>query len=168
MRRAIVVLVALVAIAAFVFVLTRGGSRSVGDITDATPTLFDSTLRSLRGKPVVVNYWATWCGPCKEEMPRIVAAAKKYEGRVHFLGVDVEDDPKSAASFMRRYGMTFRTLSDPDGKIRKDQKLLGLPVTAFYSADGDLSFLHNGEIETGELERNIEDVLALGNGDPKD
>jgi hypothetical protein len=94
-------------------------------------------------------------------MPRIVDAAEKYEGRVHFLGVDVEDDGKAAASFARRYGMTFRNLSDPDGEIRRDQDLLGLPVTQFYSANGDLSFIHNGEISAKELEDKIEDVLAL-------
>ena len=121
-----------------------------------------STLESLKGKPVVVNYWATWCGPCKEEMPRIVAAAKKYAGRVHFLGVDVQDDVKSAAGFIRRYDMPFRSLSDPDGEIRNAEKVLGLPVTQFYSADGELVFLKHGEIGAKELTEKIEGVIELG------
>lgn len=161
MRRAIVVLIALVAVGGLVFALFRSSPPSIGEISEGSPKLFDSTLRSLRGKPVVVNFWATWCEPCKSEMPRIVAAAEKYEGRVHFLGVDVEDDVKTAAAFARRYEMTFRSLSDPDGTIRRDQKLLGLPVTQFYSADGDLSFLQNGEITAKDLDRKIRDVLAI-------
>jgi cytochrome c biogenesis protein CcmG/thiol:disulfide interchange protein DsbE len=165
MRRAVVAAVVLFAAGTFVFALTRGSNPSIGDIDRGTPTIFDSTLQSLRGKPIVVNFWATWCEPCKSELPRIVAAARKYAGRVHFLGVDVEDDPKTAASFVRRYEMTFRSLADPDGRIRRDQDLLGLPVTQFYSAAGELNFLHNGEISAEELEEKIEDVLALGSGE---
>lgn len=161
MRRTAVILVALVATGAFVFALSRSSPTSTGEIDEGSPGVFSSTLRSLRGKPVVVNFWATWCEPCKREMPRIVAAAKKYEGRVHFLGVDVEDDVKAAAAFARRYEMPFRSLSDPDGTIRRDQKLLGLPVTQFYSAEGDLSFLQNGEISAKDLDRKIRDVLAI-------
>ena len=161
MRRTVVVLVGLVAVGVFVVALSRSSPPSVGEISEGSPNVFDSTLRSLRGKPVVVNFWATWCEPCKSEMPRIVAAAEKYEGRVHFLGVDVEDDVKAAAAFARRYKMTFRNLSDPDGTIRRDQKLLGLPVTQFYSAEGELSFLQNGEISAKDLDRKIGDVLAV-------
>ena len=159
----IAVLLGLVAVGVFVFALTRGSEPSIGEIDKGTPSVFDSTLRALRGKPVVVNFWATWCEPCKEEMPRIVAAARRYAGRVHFLGVDVEDDLGAAASFARRYEMTFRSLADPDGKIRRAQRLLGLPVTQFYSSDGELNFMHNGEISAQELEEKIQDVLALGN-----
>lgn len=161
MRRAVVALAAVAAVVAFLFSVCGDGRPGGGSIDAGSPSAFDSALRSLRGKPVVVNYWATWCEPCKSEMPRIVAAAKKYSGRVHFLGVDVEDDTKTAASFARRYGMTFRSLSDPDGKIRRDQDILGLPVTVFYAADGELKFLHNGEIFEKELETKIEEVLAL-------
>ncbi len=121
-------------------------------------------MESLRGKPVVVNFWATWCGPCKEEMPRLVAAAETYAGRVHFLGVDVQDDSASAADFIRRYDIPFRSLSDPDGKIRHAQRLVGLPETQFYSADGELVFLNRGEIQEEELIEKIEDLLAAERG----
>jgi cytochrome c biogenesis protein CcmG/thiol:disulfide interchange protein DsbE len=149
------------------FVLASG-CRSGSGASTATATLapgssakLKSTLRDLRGKPVVVNYWATWCGPCKLEMPRIVAAAKKYDDRVHFLGVDVEDDARSAADFVERYHMTFRSLADPKGEIRKSETLLGLPVTQFYGADGKLKFVHQGEIKRSDLEEKIEEVLRL-------
>jgi thiol-disulfide isomerase/thioredoxin len=114
-----------------------------------------------KGKPAVVNYWATWCIPCKEEMPRVVAAAKRYEGRVTFLGVNVEDDAKLAASFEREYKVPFESVPDRDGKIRDDEGILGLPVTQFYDASGELAFVHQGEIDTEDLNDRIEEVLRL-------
>jgi thiol-disulfide isomerase/thioredoxin len=168
MRLAIVALLVLVAAAA----CSTDGDPSppprTSALVDGTPTKLDDTLRSLRGKPVVVNYWATWCGPCKSEMPRLVAAAEKYAGRVHFLGVDVQDSAASAADFIRRYKIPFRSLSDPDGDIRDAQKLVGLPETQFYSEDGELAFLHRGEIDADELNEKIEDLLdAAKTGDAR-
>jgi cytochrome c biogenesis protein CcmG/thiol:disulfide interchange protein DsbE len=119
-----------------------------------------AALEEMRGKPVVVNYWATWCVPCQKEMPRLVAAANKFAGRVGFLGVDVEDDGDAAADFVKRYKMPFRSLADERGAIRRSQKLLGLPATQFYSADGELAFLHQGEIKARELENRIDDLLG--------
>lgn len=161
MRRFIGVLLALALAAA----CSGGGDASrppgTSALVDGTPSKLDDTLEALRGKPVVVNYWATWCGPCKEEMPRIVDAANTYEGRVHFLGVDVEDDNASAIRFIDEYEMPFRSLADPDGKIRRAQHLVGLPETQFYTADGELAFAHKGEIQADELIDKIEDVLAV-------
>jgi cytochrome c biogenesis protein CcmG, thiol:disulfide interchange protein DsbE len=131
-------------------------------IVEGSPSKLKTTLASMRGKPVVVNYWATWCGPCKSEMPRIVAAATEYAGKVSFLGVDVQDDTASAADFIRRYKMPFRSLSDPDGKIREAETIRGLPVTQFYSATGELSFEHNGEISDADLQDRIDEVLRAG------
>jgi len=116
-------------------------------------------LRGFRGKPAVVNYWATWCDPCKKEMPRLVAAYEKYKGRVAFLGIDVQDDPDAAPDFARRYRIPFRSLADRAGDIRRKEKILGLPVTQFYDDDGDLAFVHNGEIRSDELEEKIEELL---------
>jgi len=76
-------------------------SLEPGHIVPGSVDVLERSLRSLRGKPVVVNYWATWCIPCRAEMPRIVAASRRYASSVHFLGVDVEDDAKAAESFAR-------------------------------------------------------------------
>jgi thiol-disulfide isomerase/thioredoxin len=138
----------------------RTPGPSSDKLDEGTPDRFDQTLRLLRGKPVVVNFWATWCGPCKDEMPRLVDAAKTYRGRVHFLGVDVQDSAASAAAFIREYDIPFRSLSDPDGEIRRAQRLVGLPETQFYTADGELAFLNRGEIQSGELIDKIEELLA--------
>ena len=137
---------------------------STDKLEDGTPDRFDEAVRALRGKPVVVNFWATWCGPCEKEMPRLVRAANTYAGRVHFLGVDVQDSAASAAEFIRRYDIPFRSLSDPDGEIRTAQRLVGLPETQFYGADGELAFLNRGEITEDELIDKIEELLAADEG----
>ncbi len=139
-------------------------SGAPGEIFGGSPEKLRTTLAALRGKPVVVNYWATWCTPCKAEMPRVVDAAQEYAGRVNFLGVNVEDDIEAAQKFVRRYDMSFRSVADPDGKIRRAEKILGLPVTQFYGADGELAFVHQGEIKSKDLEEKIEDVLRLADG----
>jgi cytochrome c biogenesis protein CcmG/thiol:disulfide interchange protein DsbE len=120
------------------------------------------SLRSFRGKPVVVNYWATWCIPCRSEMSRIVAAASQYGSAVHFLGVDVEDDTKAADAFARERGVNYPLLSDPHGAIRSAQRLVGLPATQFYRADGALAFVNNGEIQSADLKHRIQDLLIAG------
>ena len=129
------------------------------DITPGSAAVFERTVDEYRGKPVVVNFWATWCGPCKTEMPHIVAAAKRYEGRVHFLGVDVQDDPQAAAEFAEEYDIPFRSLEDPQREIVRAQRLLGLPGTQFYDANGELAFVKQGEIKNDELIEKIEETL---------
>lgn len=125
------------------------------------PSTLEARLKALEGKPVVVNYWATWCAPCKKEMPRVVEAAKKYEGKVSFLGVNVEDDAEAAAAFEESYDVAFESVADPKGAIRRQQDILGLPVTQFYGSDGSLAFVHQGEIKADQLEEKIEEVLRL-------
>lgn len=158
MRRFVVVMLVGLAL---VSACARRDSDATGDLDGGTPAKLAAALREFRGKPVVVNYWATWCGPCKEEMPRIVAAANRYEGKVHFLGVNVEDDPSAAAAFIKEYKMNFRNLSDPKGEIRRKGSILGLPVTQFFDKDGELKFSHQGEIKKADLEKRIEETLRV-------
>jgi cytochrome c biogenesis protein CcmG, thiol:disulfide interchange protein DsbE len=133
-----------------------------GSIVAGTSLDLDRALRELRGRPVVVNFWATWCVPCKTEMPRLVEAAGRYGEEVTFLGVNVQDDPIAAERFAQEYRIPFASIADPDRRIMESQQLLGLPVTQFYRADGELAFLHNGEIDMDELVTKIEDLIALG------
>jgi cytochrome c biogenesis protein CcmG/thiol:disulfide interchange protein DsbE len=137
-------------------------SLEPGRVAQGSVSFLKSTLRDMRGKPVVVNYWATWCVPCRAEMPRIAAAASQYASSVRFLGVDVEDDTKSAEDYARQRGVHYPMLSDAHGAIRRDQRIVGLPVTQFYSADGALAFVNNGEIQTADLTKRIGDLLAVG------
>jgi cytochrome c biogenesis protein CcmG, thiol:disulfide interchange protein DsbE len=116
----------------------------------------------MRGKPVLVNYWATWCEPCKAEMPRIVRAAHKYRGRLEILGIDVQDDAAAAARFVRVFRIPFESLSDPMRKIVRSQKrIIGLPVTQFYKSNGKLAFVHFGELKDDALEEKITELLRV-------
>jgi cytochrome c biogenesis protein CcmG, thiol:disulfide interchange protein DsbE len=143
----------------FLLVLAACSSPSDGNIDDGSPMVLDGTLETMRGKPVVVNFWATWCDPCREEMPYIVDAANEFSDEVHFLGVNVQDNAAAAAKFAKDYDMSFRSISDPNREIANDSKLLGLPATMFYDADGELSFLKQGPIKEKELLDKIEDLI---------
>jgi thiol-disulfide isomerase/thioredoxin len=137
-----------------------GPSGSVsGGIVAGSPARFRAELRALRGRPVVVNYWGSWCDPCKAEMPRLVAAATRYDGRVHFLGVDVQDVTAAARRFVRRYRVPFDSFEDPRKAITLDQHILSVPTTQFFAADGHLALVHLGEIKAGQLREKIGEVL---------
>lgn len=132
-----------------------------GAVVPASASRLASAIRNERPLPVVVNYWATWCDPCKKEMPRLVAAAKRYEGRIAFLGVNVEDDREAAQAFAKRYGVMFRSYAMSRAEVQRAQDILGLPVTQFFGPDGELAFVHQGEITADDIEEKIENVLRL-------
>src|SRR5687768_6882896 len=100
-----------------------------GDVVRAG---YDGTVRSFRGTPLVVNFWASWCEPCQREMPLLVAAAKRMEGRVAFLGVDVDDTDEAARDFLGTYAVPYPSITDPDREAMRSQKILGVPATLFY------------------------------------
>lgn len=128
----------------------------------ASAAKLKAAIRSKRPLPVVANYWATWCDPCKKEMPRLVDAATRYKRRVAFVGVNVSDDRDSARAFARRYGIPFTSYAISRAEVQRTQDILGLPVTQFYRADGELAFVHQGEISSDDLEEKIEDLLSVG------
>lgn len=139
----------------------RPAGRS-GGVVESSPDDLKAAISALKGRPVVVNYWATWCDPCKKEMPRLTGASERYAGRVAFLGVNVEDDLSAARRFARRYGIPFRSYALSKADVQREQNILGLPVTQFYRADGELGFVHQGEISAQDLEDKVEELLRVG------
>ena len=85
------------------------------------------TLDQLRGQPVMINFWATWCQPCIVEHPVLQAAARRYEGRAHFIGIVYQDDPELIRGFLARRGGWGRTLLDPKGEMQSST-VSGLPT----------------------------------------
>ena len=162
MRRAVVVLLLLTCACHGTPKAAPRHTLEPGRVVAGSVDTLAKTLASLRGKPVVVNYWATWCIPCRTEMPRIVAAASQYGARVQFLGIDVEDDTSAANDYARKRGVQYPMLSDPHSAIRNAQHIVGLPVTQFYRTDGELAFVNNGEIQTDVLTKRIQDLLVVG------
>lgn len=138
-------------------------ARSLPDSPDALPEFdlagFETLLGDLRGTPVLVNVWASWCGPCNEEAPRIATAQATYGDRVRFVGVDILDSREGAREFIATHGWSFPSVFDPDAEIRDGLGLIGQPVTLFYSADGTLVSSYTGPIPEDELEARIAEIL---------
>jgi cytochrome c biogenesis protein CcmG/thiol:disulfide interchange protein DsbE len=126
---------------------------------DALPTMdpngFTQLLGELRGTPVVVNFWASWCVPCIAEAPRLAAAHVRYGDRVQFLGVDIQDARDDGISFVHAHAITYPSVFDGTASIEHDLGLIGQPVTAFFDADGNLVAKVQGEISTQDLDRNV-------------
>lgn len=94
------------------------------------------TSESLRGRPLVLNFWATWCAPCIEEHETLVGAARALGRDVQFLGVVYEDEEDRVQAFLRRYGSSYPSLLDPDAKTAIAYGVAGVPETYFIDAAG--------------------------------
>lgn len=118
---------------------------------------FERELRRLRGRPVVVNQWASWCGPCRDEFPFFTRLAQRYADRVAFVGVNSMDSNDDARRFLSRYPTPFGHFADPDARIaRSFRGGRAWPTTAFYSADGDLNYTRQGAYRS---QRDLDDDI---------
>jgi cytochrome c biogenesis protein CcmG/thiol:disulfide interchange protein DsbE len=135
-------------------------STDPGALPEFTLADYQHALGELRGTPVVVNVWASWCGPCREEGPLLAAAHRSFGDRVRFLGVDVLDERDSARAFMDRYGWGYPSVYDPTGAIRDGLGLLGQPVTLFYDAGGRLVDTWTGPLSQDALDTDLHAILA--------
>ena len=106
---------------------------------------FEKRLAALNGFPLVVNKWASWCGPCRAEFPFLQKAGAKFGKQVAFLGVDSQDSNDAAMTFLDEYPVSYPSYSDPDQEIAQTLKAtLGFPSTAFYDRDGNQVYLRQG------------------------
>ena len=119
------------------------------------PERFGRLLDQLRGTPVVVNVWGSWCPPCEEEMPRLVAAHAEYHDRVQFVGLDILDSRSEARAFIREHGMRFPSVFDVDDAIKPSLGQFGQPVTIFYDREGAFVTSWAGPIPEDRLRRNL-------------
>ncbi len=117
----------------------------VNVLVDGGDQAFRAQLRALRGHPVVVNLWASSCGPCRYELPVFQHEALARGAQVAFLGVDVTDDRDEALKLAARFPMPYPSFSDPRANISVGRfRSQALPTTAFYDARGRLSIVHQG------------------------
>ena len=121
---------------------------------------FEGMLVGLRGQPVVVNLWASWCAPCRTEMPLLQKAADTFSGRAVILGVATNDDPAAAQQFLDELGLTYPNVFDTTGRIRVDLDLSAYPTTYVFGADGKIRARINGGISEQRLAGLIEDALT--------
>lgn len=110
----------------------------------------------LRGMPLVVNFWASWCGPCRREMPALVAAADRFDGQVRFVGVNHQDNREDAVDFAADAGLSYPSGSDPDGEVGRRVGLRGMPTTLFVDEEGRILERRTGEMTEATLAKTIE------------
>jgi len=102
-------------------------------------------LSEMAGSVVLVNFWASWCGPCREEMPLLNSLHNKYEPLgFTVLGVNVEEDVKGAEGFLKNFPVDFPVLLDSDNRVSEQYKVIAMPTTVVVDRDGNMRFLHQG------------------------
>jgi peroxiredoxin len=102
-------------------------------------------LSEQRGQVVLLNFWATWCGPCREEMPQLNRLYDKYRGAgLVMLGVNVDEDPAKAAEVAQKLGVRFPVLLDSNKQVSSRYELSAMPSTVLIDRDGKVRFLHKG------------------------
>lgn len=110
-------------------------------------------LDDFRGRPVVVNFWASWCVPCRREMPRFAEAARRLDGRVGFLGVNYKDDRAGALALAREVGLPYGSAVDADGAVGDRYGVYGMPTTVFIDGGGRIVGRYLGEMKGETLDR---------------
>ena len=122
-------------------------------------------LSDYAGTPVVINFWASWCPPCRQESPHFERLWRRYGGQgILIVGVDIQDTKEDAEAYIREFGLTFPNVRDPDGAVSIDYGVIGLPVTFFVGADGIVRGRWVGAISESDLEGWIVRLLDGGTG----
>jgi cytochrome c biogenesis protein CcmG, thiol:disulfide interchange protein DsbE len=175
--RLTLVLAALAAIVVVALVLAPAGDQEVPEFE--LPLLSGGTLSSdeLKGSPVVLNFWASWCEPCREEAPLLERMHRRYEDEgVRIIGVNIRDSTANARRFVREFDLSFPIVRDPDEELASGLEVYGLPQTFFVDRDWRLESTvekrgaedqANGTIVLGaiteeQLRTQIERMLADG------
>jgi cytochrome c biogenesis protein CcmG, thiol:disulfide interchange protein DsbE len=149
------------------FLLTRGPAGTPTTIGSSAPDfvladLDGNPLRlaDLRGRPVVVNFWASWCGPCVEEFPLLRdAAARHADDGLAVVGIVWRDRSEAARDFMRRNGATWAAAMDPGERVARDYGILGPPETYFIGRDGTIVARQIGQISSASLDEKLAAII---------
>ena len=158
-----VVVVGLVGAVVAAVLLTSGGKKAgnaVGSGQAAPnftlPNLQDGkgsiSLASYKGTPVLVNFWATWCVPCKDEMPLLEAAHEKWGSKVQFVGIDRQDYKPDALAFAQRTHVTYPLAADPDATLDGAYRLRGMPTSVFIDRNGSIVERVTGPVTKAQLD----------------
>lgn len=127
----------------------------------ALKTLVGDTVQldDLRGKPVILNFWSTWCQPCKVEHPLLLAVPREYPD-VAILGVVYADEPAKVALYLKEAGESYPHLVDPGGRVAIDYGVAGVPETFFIDANGTIVHKQSGPVDAGLLAALIPQMRA--------
>ena len=138
-----------------------------GTIPETTFALYDDfrgenilSLRSLEGSPIIINFWGTWCPPCRAEMPDIQTLWEELgDENLIVIGVNTHDQEESARTFMREIGITYPVAKDASGDIAADFKVLGFPATFFIDHSGTVRNTWTGFMTLEQLRENAQLIL---------
>ena len=158
------VLLALLVLLAWGLKKVQAGPVSSGMAPDFTLTSFDGRtlkLSELRGQVVIINFWASWCPPCREEAAYLEQTWRKYEGKgVVFIGVDWVDTEKEALAYMDEFDLTYFNGPDIGTRIAQAYNIQGVPETFYVAKNGELRGVHIGPLKSPELDDKIDELLA--------
>lgn len=151
---------------------TGGVFTGLGDSTSAPawslPSLRESTkqisLAHFEGKPLVLNFWASWCTPCRKEMPAMEQVARQNRGKVVFVGIDNADQRGSALAFLAKTGVTYSVAFDPHASVASSYGVYGLPTTFFISSSGKMVGRQVGGLTRQTLGQIIKQVFPHSAG----
>lgn len=154
----------LLALLGWGLVQVNSGQVDSGMAPDFTITSFDGetiTLSDLRGQVVIINFWASWCPPCREEAPYLETTWRKYQNQdVVFIGVDYVDTEKEALAYIEEFGITYFNGPDLGTRISHDYRMDGVPETYYVAKNGELRGVKIGPLAPPELDEKIEELLA--------
>jgi cytochrome c biogenesis protein CcmG/thiol:disulfide interchange protein DsbE len=143
---------------------SQAGPIESGMAPDFSLTGFDGrqvTLSKLRGQVVIVNFWASWCPPCREEAAYLEQTWRKYEDEgVVFIGVDYVDTEKPALAYIKEFDITYINGPDVGTRIAQAYNIQGVPETFFVARNGELRGVHIGPLKEPQLDQKIDELLA--------
>jgi cytochrome c biogenesis protein CcmG, thiol:disulfide interchange protein DsbE len=122
---------------------------SLSTLSEPTRTVTSSTFS---GKDLVLNFWASWCHPCQQEMPVLQTASEQMRSKVQFVGIDSNDTRGAALALLRAVRVAYPTLFDPNGQVAAAYGLFGLPTTVFVSPRGTELGRHSGQLDAATLQ----------------
>jgi cytochrome c biogenesis protein CcmG/thiol:disulfide interchange protein DsbE len=117
-------------------------------------------LSALRGKPVVVNFWASWCPPCTQELPYFERLGQLYGNRISIVTVDWNEQPGTASSYLKQHDLNLPVVDDGQSRIYKEYSLFEVPDTVVLDAQGNVSYVSVGELSWNELNTAVQQVLS--------
>jgi thiol-disulfide isomerase/thioredoxin len=153
------------AVVALTLILAACGGSSGNSTTDVDPlertdAAAVEQLLAVSDRPVVMNVWASWCGPCRSEAPLLREANAQFKDVVRFIGIDVRDRQEDAQAFIAEFGLDgFSHFFDQFGSVPAAFGGFGVPLTFFFAPGGELSFLHSGVIDERTLALQIDELL---------
>ncbi|NUQ38018.1 MAG: redoxin domain-containing protein [Caldilineales bacterium] len=151
-------------LAVFYYGILNPPSRraSEGLAPDFQITTYDGeamALSDFRGTPVVLNFWASWCVPCRDEQPLLQAYWQRYQGEVVFLGLNYLDQRPNALAYLAEFGVTYPNGPDMGSRIYSAYRVQGVPETFFIDAAGQVQGVHVGPMTARDLEQRISQLL---------